>query len=387
MKHWFVGLLTASIIINVLLLQKLVGQQHQISELKRSVIAPSPDTLPDLPETNTVNSEHSSDIQVTLSQSNQERTVTRPESNASQTDRWGYLQYLRGQNRYDELLYEVQLFLRDYPRSLEGIMLEAEAIYYTKPLNVAIIHYYGLRERDLPRDMMNEVEKFIELHSTRTIQRFSGDANWPLLSAFLEPLIQVDPTNRNYIMSLAKSYGMEQQFSLMEDTLAALPFDDNRAVRLRESIYDSDSPASAEQSAPEPATLPFEREGSQRGVLLNREDNKLMANARVENQSLQLLVDTGASVTALRLSMQGRIAKRGEYLGRFRLQTAGGAITSPMYRVEEFYLGANKLSNVAIMLLEDENLGGNDGLLGMNVLSKFDFVASQTSDDVFLVQK
>ncbi|MEM0911261.1 MAG: aspartyl protease family protein, partial [Pseudomonadota bacterium] len=70
-----------------------------------------------------------------------------------------------------------------------------------------------------------------------------------------------------------------------------------------------------------------------------------------------------------------------------RLQTAGGAITSPMYRVEEFYLGANKLSNVAIMLLEDENLGGNDGLLGMNVLSKFDFVASQTSDDVFLVQK
>ncbi len=386
MKYWFTGLLTASIIINALLIHRLYEKQQEINSLEQTVIN-STDTnkQQQLPQPTLATTEH-----ITASTTPQpiaQEALLRPQENASKEEKWQYLQFLRGQNRYEELLYEVQLFLRDFPQSLDGLMLEAEAIYYTKPLNVAIIHYYELRERDLPLDLMNEVEKFIELNSSRTIQRFSGDANWALLSAFLEPLLQVDPTNRNYIMPLAKSYGMEEQFSLMEDTLAALPFDDIRAERLRESIYARNEASQPTQTISESPESPFEQEPTGAMVRLNREDNKLMASVSVEDQPLELLVDTGASVTALKLSMQSKIAKRGEYLGIFTVQTAGGNIASPMYRVEELYLETNRLTNVAVMLLADENLGDNDGLLGMNILSKFDFVASRSSDDVYLVRK
>lgn len=386
MKYWFIGLLTALIVVNALLLNKLLVQQRHINSLEATLSQTTRVSRSSV--TDTLTGINSSDTAQTSQDDNTSTTYTRPIETASKQEKWDYLQYLRGQNRYEELLYEVQLFLRDHPQSLDGIMLEAEAIYYTKPLNVAIIHYYELKERDLPKAQMDEVEKFIELHSSRTIQRFSGDANWGLLSAFLEPLMQVDPTNRNYIMPLAKAYGMEQQFSLMEDTLAALPFDDSRATRLRESMYSpEDTPPAVPQIMLEPDLPNYQQTRKGTAVRLSRENNKLMARARVENRPLHLLVDTGASVTALKLSLQSKIARKGEYLGIFTVQTAGGAIASPMYRVDDFYLGQHNLSNVAVMLLEDENLGDNDGLLGMNILSKFNFVASRSSDDVFLVEK
>lgn len=282
-----------------------------------------------------------------------------------------FLRALKHAKDYERLAFYVQTYLRQYPQDIDALLLEAEAFYYTEPLNAALLNYYSLRDQNLEPEQLDSINKLIDVNTTRTIQQFSGDGTWDLLATFLEPLIQVDPLNRRYLMALATAYGMQQQTVLMENILASLPADDQRAQRLRDNIY-------GREQAPEPElasntnNTPRDYSNRQRVVPLTERNGQYYTRVALSGVNALLLVDTGASTTAISAQIFAQIdSDDTAYLGNFNVQTAGGMISSPIYRIANFQIGSETLKNISVVVLPTENMRNFDGLLGINVIRSF----------------
>lgn len=290
-----------------------------------------------------------------------------------------FLRRLKSAKAFESLSFHVRSYLRKHPQDIEALLLEAEAYYYTQPLNTALVNYYGLRDALISDAQREDINQLIDVNTTRIIQQFSGDGSWDLLASFLEPLVQVDPLNRRYLMALAKAYGMQKQTVLMENVLAALPSDDARAERLRASIYDDNNSeqtpalASNQQNDERSAdTKPGE-------VYLVERSGQYYTQVFLTNIDAELLVDTGASTTAVSQQIFDRIDNNDtSYLGTFNVQTAGGMVSSPIYRIAEMKVGSEILNNVSVMVLPTENMRSFDGLLGMNVIKRFNISYDQS---------
>ncbi len=301
-----------------------------------------------------------------------------------------YLQSLVSQKQFELLEYHVSNFLRLYPMNQEAIMLEALAYYHTEPLSVALVHYKDLLSQPLSKDQKQEINKILEVNTSRVIQQFTGDRAWSLLAEFLEPLVQVDPTNRQYLMALARAYGMQSQFTLMEDVLANFRTDDPRANRLRENVLSRLSTNGSSASIPIEQAALGEQNTTVRSpeLTLSQSRGQFIATADLSNIPVNLLVDTGASTTAISDVKFVEIKdNETEFLGVFTVNTAGGVVRAPIYKVSSMTLGNQKIDSLSVLVLPKENLGRYDGLLGMNVLSQFDLTYDANSQTMKLYKK
>jgi clan AA aspartic protease (TIGR02281 family) len=291
---------------------------------------------------------------------------------------------------YEKLEYETRNYLRLYPQDIEAMLLEAKSYYHNKPLNIALVHYHQLLSKPLSPQQHQDVEKLIAVNTTRVIQQFSGDGAWDLLAEFLEPLVQIAPLNRQYLMALARAYGMQSQLTLMEAVLANFPSNDVRSSRLRENIIARLNSSSTEESLGEsPQNATDVLIGDRRAdVLLKQEQGHFVTAAKLHNTSVNLLIDTGASTTAISDVKFNTInAEQLEFIGLFNVNTAGGSIEAPIYKVRNMTIGQRTLVNTSVLILPSENLGRYDGLLGMNVLSQFDLIYDAASRTMRMYKK
>jgi clan AA aspartic protease (TIGR02281 family) len=281
------------------------------------------------------------------------------------------IQRLQVNQQYTELTFPLREYLRRFPNDYRAWLIEADLTLHTQPLNIAIALYYGLLEKNLPEQEIANVKSIIEVNTSKVVKQLSGDTAWNLLATFIEPLLQIDPLNHRYIMSLAKAYGKQEQLILMENVLAALPYDDARAQALRQSIYQPEpaDPISDVQSEnTDTASL------TKRKVAIIGNGEQFLVSTEIDHDSHLLLIDTGASTTAISEGVFTRIPSREkEFVGRFNVQTAGGSIQAPLYRLSEVKIGQITINNVSVIVLPEENFTGKfQGLLGMNVLRNFE---------------
>jgi clan AA aspartic protease (TIGR02281 family) len=282
------------------------------------------------------------------------------------------LQTLQSRQKYVDLKLPLREYLKLYPNDYKAWLIEADFILHTEPLSSAIVFYYDLLEKMLPEVEENKVTRIIQLNTSKAIQQLSRDTAWDLLATFIEPLLQIDPLNRGYIMALAKAYGKQGQATLMEDALAALPYDDPRAQQLRNSIYSptaADIADEVQNEVTETASL------SKRKVPVLGNGNQFFVRTKIDSYSQLLLVDTGASTTAISNRVFIKLPESDkEFVGRFTVQTAGGNIEAPLFKLTAITLGDITINNVSVIILPDESFSGTfQGLLGMNVLKNFDF--------------
>lgn len=301
-----------------------------------------------------------------------------------------FLHRLQAAKHYEALSFHVRAYLRQHPQDIDALLLEAEAYYYTQPLNSALVNYYNLRDALITDEQLAHINQLIDVNTTRIIQQFSGDGSWDLLASFLEPLIQVDPLNRRYLMALAKAYGMQQQTVLMESVLAALPTNDTRAQRLRESMYAASEPQDqTEMTAGKHglANSSYTKTSSNDVYLIER-NGQYYTQVLLTGIEAELLIDTGASTTAVSQQVFDRIALNNtSYLGTFNVQTAGGNIASPIYKLSTLKVGSTTLNNVSVMVLPTEHMRSFDGLLGMNVIRRFNMSFDESAGAMRMYKK
>ena len=115
-------------------------------------------------------------------------------------------------------------------------------------------------------------------------------------------------------------------------------------------------------------------------VPLSRVGSSLQVSASLAGSQAQLLLDTGASITAishtkiaqLNLSPLNRVV---------RLSTANGEVQAPLYRVSRLSLGQIQISDLVVAGIDLPSNSGFDGLLGTDVLSSMSESHNYLIDD------
>ncbi|WP_295885080.1 TIGR02281 family clan AA aspartic protease [uncultured Thiohalocapsa sp.] len=113
-----------------------------------------------------------------------------------------------------------------------------------------------------------------------------------------------------------------------------------------------------------PIELPTIRQGSQHSVRVALEGADGRRLARV------LLIDTGADTVVLPDSLIEDLGLDEDGLQEREVQTANGMTQALTGRLDAVWLGAQRVTDVAVAFLDDDKLG-NAGLLGMSVLGRY----------------
>ena len=200
----------------------------------------------------------------------------------------------------------------------------------------------------------------------------------------VEPLLQLEPNNRLYILSLAMAYAELFQEGLMENVLASLKFDDPDAQAIRKII-------AAQQAIPNEEKIDNLDTGATtanlgRPVPITQFGDQYVVEAKLSSNPVALLIDTGASVTAVSKQYFDNLSNRykTEYLGRFSIGTAAGSIMASMYQFQELTINHVTVQNLAVVILHMQSIANADGLLGMNFLREFDFKIDQRQSVMFI---
>ena len=99
-----------------------------------------------------------------------------------------------------------------------------------------------------------------------------------------------------------------------------------------------------------------------------------------------LLIDTGADTLVLPGSMIAALGIAESGLRKRRVQTANGQVQARIGKLPGLWLGDQKVADVEVAFLEDDKLGSS-GLLGMNVLSRYQMTIDDEHDKLTLIRR
>jgi clan AA aspartic protease (TIGR02281 family) len=275
----------------------------------------------------------------------------------------------------------IQEYLRKHPQDSEFLLLEGDLIAATENISTALAHYYTLLDLPLSDQQKLEVNSKIDALALDTINKLKGVKSWDILANFVEPLWQIAPYDRAYILTLAEAYAEQQRRSLMESALASLPDDDPDALRVRHIIDETGETSLGEQD-----DSLFNPEQYSRSITLIRSDDHFLVRANLQGNNLALMLDTGASSTVIsqRVFNKMRRSQDAEFIGRYMVNTAGGQIEAPIYQFRRLSIADYVVKDVAVIVLPMEDFNQADGLLGMNFLREFDFKIDQQNALLYL---
>ena len=280
-----------------------------------------------------------------------------------------------------QLNYELQRF----PNNEDLLLLEAELVLRTQPLSEALIYFHDLAELPLSPNMQDNVESRITSLYDNAQKELKANRQWDLVASLNEPLFQRVPDNRRYTLQLAEAYARQHKITLMEDVLASLAYDDNAAnairnIAYRERNYDNEVATDETLARSELLVKDVTR------VALLREGDQYRVNVEALNQTADMVLDTGASTTAITTDLFNRLGGLGRltFIGNFDVNTASGTINAPLVHIPSFLFAGYRFKEVSALVLPTDALPNADGLLGMNILGKFDFSISPQDSELTL---
>lgn len=126
-------------------------------------------------------------------------------------------------------------------------------------------------------------------------------------------------------------------------------------------------------------------------IPLKRVNQHYVVTAVIDQaQTLDLLIDTGATTTALSKEAVDYLKSINHIHGKegtVIINTANGTANVDYYRVNLFAIGNYIVEDFDLLEIELNELGEFDGLLGMNFLTLFEFELDQTNRQLFLTPK
>lgn len=242
--------------------------------------------------------------------------------------------------------------------SSQAIELKQWPLAFDATLNASMLQNDSLKLDDLQRKLV-----ILAAHYRSTLEQQARTVD---IHHVYDRLYKAHPSYPRYQLELALSHIERQQYNEARLLLTPLQYDTelgevSRTALSKLSVLDTDS---LEKSA---LTDVAEKNGSIAHPLSDLGTN-LLTKVRVNQRAVTLLLDTGASITALdsALIAQLNLTPTGDNI---TINTANGTRIGKLYRVNDFRLGPFILQNHIIANID---LGKNSpfsGLLGTDVLN------------------
>ena len=267
----------------------------------------------------------------------------------------------------------LQRFLVASYRDSEAHLLLAEAYIGQQDYLTAIEQLFEARGVAFRPQMLARITQRIRHVAYEQAERYREDGDNTGLLALYQNLVQREPDYATWFIELAVAQIALDDRDAAQYSLALVTADPDvgeQARTLLTKLQQMASVAAGADSvvlATDIAGIPLERRGQSFLV----EANPAHAD------SLQLLIDTGASITVLTPAALQQRGMRYRDTGRSRVfNTANGTVRAPVYILESLTVGNWTLEQLEVGVLE---LNGIDGLLGMNFLKHFRFFIDQNA--------
>ena len=178
-------------------------------------------------------------------------------------------------------------------------------------------------------------------------------------------LYKTHPGHGRFQLELAYSYLRLEQVDQARPLLKQLQFDLDFGEVSRQILAKLDSSAEQASRLPPPET----EQTREIVVPLGRLGTNLTTEVKIDRRPVEVLLDTGASITALdnRLIQALGLQPTNESIS---LATANGRRSAALYRVKSLQLGQFQLRNHVIAGIDFDQHAGFAGLLGTDVLAK-----------------
>lgn len=283
--------------------------------------------------------------------------------------------------RYELAEELLQQFLVMAHRDVAARMLLAEVYHGQGDVRTAIDQLYEARGYAYRPVMLQRITARIRDYVAGLVQTLSRSQDHAALLLLYQHLVQQEPDYAPYFMGLADTQLVLDDLEAARRSLSLVAQDPVVGVRAQTLLAEINLALAERQEfdgGDEAAAV--------LGIPLQRSGNHFIVEGRPGgSHSVQLLIDTGASLTIFTPDVFERHGIRYRDTGRTRVfQTANGPVRAPVYRLAALAIGDWQVNELDIGVLD---LGRNatiDGLLGMNFLSHFQFFIDQNESVLML---
>ena len=180
------------------------------------------------------------------------------------------------------------------------------------------------------------------------------------LLSFYRRLSNLDGANQEYQLMQARALIEMGQLQQASTILQPLVYDAEAGGRAKSLLKQIDKVTGADYEV---------------SIALQRSGDHFLVPLSVNGRApVLLLLDTGASITLLQRELAGSTVGK---LTNISMQTANGRMEVPLLKSNRVTLGSYQMKDIDIALINKPVGPSAKGLLGMNVLKRFDFFIDQ----------
>ena len=274
-----------------------------------------------------------------------------------------YAKELLNNNRSGDLVDFLAIYLQTEHLDFSAFELLGAAFAREHAYEKSIHAYYQAKQKAVHFRDINRIEERIRVVVNRFRQRLRFLKNHDELLNLYRHLTQIEPTYAPYVIALAETQIELQRYINAEQTLKSVIYDptvSEKALALLDKIHDKINSSSPYME------IPLQQTGS-----------SFVLEAMAGGQVLRLLLDTGASMTALDEDWFHNSGLYMENTGDWqRFLTANGIVDAPIFRLDVLSIGQAVVENLQVSAMK-LNASEYDGLLGMNFLKHYQFIIDQ----------
>ncbi|MBT8139236.1 MAG: retroviral-like aspartic protease family protein [Gammaproteobacteria bacterium] len=260
------------------------------------------------------------------------------------------------------LLNFIDAAIDNDPNDFEFRRLEAEQLAASGRLLQALDRYYELLNES-PQHLQGILAADIQRLVKDEVLSLSEAQAWPPLIALAERLLWHEPLHPPWVFIYARALVMEQRYASARSSLQTVLYDEYYGAKARAMLEEVERLGLAE------ASIPLQKRGSH-----------FLVDGRINGDNkLTLMIDTGATLSVISPSLlqAANVSPAPVFVREATINTAGGKVRAPIFRVESFAIGNYSVPNMQFVLLELDDKTVGDGLLGMNFLRNFAFRLDQ----------
>ncbi|WP_157826717.1 retropepsin-like aspartic protease [Colwellia sp. 12G3] len=267
----------------------------------------------------------------------------------------------------------ISAYLAFEPDDGDFLYLQVD-LYWQQQLPLLAIKYayevqYHVYNEVSNRNAINYARARVQQHADVLI----STNLWLELRDLVEEVIIFDPQSLNLQWLFVRAQFELGEFEYARNAIEPLLSEPNYKIKALALL------AEIEAALRKPQSIPLSRQG----------EHFIVQALMNDTFKVSLMLDTGASISLLSEPAFEALSQYSEvtYIKNINLNTAGGTVTASIYQVAEFAIQGYIVNDFVFAVSPSYVTEGNDGLLGMNFLSAFDFHIDQNNSLLILKNK
>ncbi len=283
-------------------------------------------------------------------------------------------QQLIANSAFPAALQALNEILKNNPNNTEALLLLARVLEKQGKHEDAVTTWFRYLNIEVDAKKFQEAITYLSRYLIRLVNNpgiFGASREW--LMAQLNDLIKLTPDNGELHLQLADMHAkVNDQEQAQYHALMAANQDGTR-LRAEEFLAKLTDNAIAEQTDDQESKVQLIRFGKQ-----------FLVPVSVEGKTVKLLLDTGASISGLTSSFINRNDSIVKSPKPIQLNTASGTVDSFLFVVDSLQFAGVTFNKHMLARLPMDNYDSFDGLLGVDILGRFDFVIDQEKAELRL---